>query len=226
MSVFEKRVFLGSTCSFALSWADVVQALNDITREHSNALGLGTDYHLERDLAWVVTRYHLVLHRPLHAGEVVLTTEPYSFKRMMGYRVYTLMQNGQVALEGRVQYMLINIKTKAAVLPTPFMIERFDAKYSDHRTLPFPKLKAAEHTKVKKRKAEIKKSDIDANGHVNNAAYFRYFEDVFALDQPCELSVTYKEEVFLGDHITVLKQGHQSVSIEKEGRVVFQCFKA
>ena len=226
MSVFCKPFTLGRLCSGALDLQDVIQALNDITRLHSDALNLGTSYHLAYDLAWVVTRYHVRVLTPLRAGTYRVCTEPYSFKRMMGYRLYEFYEGDTKVLEGSVQYMLINIKTKAAVHPTAEMIERFDARHADNRTLTFSKFKNTLEIPSNTAQYHIQAKDIDANGHVNNAAYFRYLQAGFNLKQPSEVSVTYKEEVFLNDLIEVKlyrKDNHTLAIIEKEGRVVFEC---
>lgn len=226
MSVFKKAMVLGSPCSGDFSLQDLIQALNDITRLHSDSLGLGTAYHLAYDLAWVVTRYHVNVLRPMKASTYTVSTEPYSFKRMMGYRLYDIYEGETKVCEGSVQYMLINIKTKEAVNPTPYMIERFDARHQDGQTLTFPKIKKGHEGPIKKAVYKIKAKDIDANGHVNNAAYFRYLQEGLHLNQASEIFVTYKEEVFLHDPIEV-KYYHTNngpmATIEKEGRVVFEC---
>lgn len=225
MASFTRTMVLGQGNN-PLTLHDLIQSLNDITRMHSDALGLGTDYHLAHDLAWVVTRYHVIIKTPFEAGEVSVSTEPFSFKRMMGYRVYELRRDGQLLVEGSVQYMLINLKTKAPVYPTDEMIERFNARYTDGRTLSFPKHKFHEPNKIKQWMYTVLKSDIDANGHVNNAAYFKAIEGPYVSE--CQsLSVTYKEEVFLGDEVIITHyrvDGGLWVVMEKDSRVVFECF--
>ena len=224
MAFFTRTMGLGQENN-PLTLHHIIQALNDITRVHSDALGLGTDYHLARDLAWVVTRYHVTFVKPFEAGDVQVSTEPYSFKRMMGYRVYDIHKDGVLLVEGSVQYMLINLKTKVPVYPTDEMIERFSARYNDGRTLSFPKHKFHKQNKGKQWTYTVLETDIDANGHVNNAAYFKAIEGPYVSE--CQsLSVTYKEEVFLGDEVLITHYHVDAglwVVMEKESRVVFEC---
>ncbi len=193
-----KQCYTVHATSFSI--ADFMQGLNDITRAHSDAVGLGTDFYLDRDLAWVVARYHIrVLEAVPLEQPLTLTTAPTHFKKMMGYRYYQL-QSDRLLVEGFVHYMLINIKTKEAVSVTPELMEGFsvDETLPQHR---FSKLSVEGPWEILGQKTVLQEH-MDANGHLNNAAYFRYLP-ALEINEFSLWDVQYKEESFAGDSLTV-----------------------
>ena len=209
------------TITSPYSMAQFMQGLNDITRAHSDAVGLGTDFYLDRDLAWVVVRYHIrVLNNTPNNTELTLITAPTHFKKMMGYRYYGLSSD-ELLIEGFVHYMLINIKTKEPVSVTPELMEGFEV----NEVLPryrFTKPTSEGPWEQIDQKVVLQEH-MDANGHLNNAAYFHYLP-ALELNDFSAWDVHYKEESFVGDVLTLYRSiGNEGITykLTKENQEVF-----
>ena len=209
------------TITSPYSMAQFMQALNDITRAHSDAVGLGTDFYLDRALAWVVVRYHIrTIKNTPNNTELTLITAPTHFKKMMGYRYYGLSSD-EILIEGFVHYMLINIKTKEPVSVTPELMEGFEVNEALPRYR-FTKLSIEESWEEIYQKVVLQEH-MDANGHLNNAAYFHYLP-ALEINDFSTWDVQYKEETFVGDILTLYRCGDPegvSYKLTKENQDIF-----
>ncbi len=194
-----------------LSVSVLMQYLNDIMERNANSYGASADYHLKQNLAWVLTEYQLNIHQmPKVSNDVMVGTLPYSFKRMMGYRIYTVKDMaGEVLIEGRGKFMLIDMKSKQFVRPTPELLNLFTDAKQEPEALKFDKWPHDDKQERARMQIVVSHEDIDVNGHVNNACYGMYAyrglpEDIgkdLVLD---ELLLKYKKETFVHDELSVV----------------------
>ncbi len=184
----------------------LMKYLNDIMERNANSYGASAAFHLERNLAWVLTEYQLKVHQmPKASDDVLVGTLPYSFKRMMGYRIYTIKNlNEDVLIEGKGKFMLIDIKSKQFVRPTEALLSLFTDAKKEPEALPFAKWPSADKHVINQMMFTVSHEDIDVNGHVNNACYGVYAyralpEHVGNHLELSELFLKYKKETFVED---------------------------
>ncbi len=211
-----------------LKVATLMKWLNDIMEENANSYGAGADYHLRRNLAWVLAEYQIDIDCLPKVGEKVkVGTLPYSFKRMFGYRLYRVCDEVENPIvKGKGKFLLIDIKTKQMVRPAPELLAKFTDAKKEPESLAFPKWNADKEKQVTRETMEISEDMADANAHVNNAEYVRIAETVlqgYDLSNIEGIRVRYKKEVFPGDTVSVAAYTGESglvVTFEKDGELV------
>ncbi|MCR4901647.1 MAG: acyl-[acyl-carrier-protein] thioesterase [Butyrivibrio sp.] len=140
----------------------------------------------ERNLAWVVSSWQIVINRLPRLGEnVVIGTLPYELKGFIGMRNFFMdTEDGERLAMANSIWSLIDIEKGVPcritedILETYPLDEKLDMNYSP-RKLPFPKKSGEEgELFVQGEKLEIIKNHLDTNHHVNNAQYISIALDV------------------------------------------------
>jgi len=191
----------------ALQVGTLFHLFNDIMERNANSYGASAEYHLERDLAWVLAQYEVTIYQwPKADTHVTVGTIPYSFKRMMGYRKYEMRNNkGDLLMEGKGKFLLINIKTKAMVKPDASLLDKFTDAKKEPMALDFEKIRPKEQKHMFTLKRLITKKHIDVNAHMNNAYYLEIASEYLTIEteQIKKINVTYKQEAKEHDQITL-----------------------
>lgn len=207
----------------ALHPGDLFHILNDVMAFHTASVGLDHHFHAARQQMWVLTAYDLELNQPFDFTQpVIAKTAPYSFKRMYGYRQYTLnSRDGQTIGEAKGRFVLINTATEQLMVPDAELLKHFEATRSESVALPmFKPGKIPKQRPSFKQTVLVTPKHIDVNGHVNNAFYpdwaFSYLPDSHEwLKKKLFIHVQFKREVFEKETVELdyytLKEGFDVV---------------
>lgn len=130
------------------------------------------EYLKERDLAWLLGAWQVIIYRRPKLGErVEITTIPYEFRSFIGNRNFILKtEEGEVLAKANSIWTLINMKTFKPEKPTPFMLEgyelgtKIDMDYKPRKIVPGKFIS-------QEMPFQVGKHLLDSNQHVNNAAY-------------------------------------------------------
>ncbi len=184
--------------------------LSDIMGRNAASYGADFEYHLQRNLVWVLVNYEVSIKRMPKADEtIVVGTLPYSFKKMYGFRVYEVKdQNGNVIIEGKGKFVLLNYSEKKLVIPDQALLDLFVDAKKEEIAIPFEKIRSLKETPLVEKKTMVNASYIDINGHMNNAVYVAVAndfapQDFVDLNTVSNIYVAYKKEAFLNDEITL-----------------------
>ena len=183
--------------------------LEDAAIAHSESVGYGLAQVKAEELAWLLNRWHLQMDRYPKLGEkVIIETWPSSFERFYGRREF-LIKNMNREIIGRATTLWIfyNIATKR---PSRIRTE-FGKVYGldPLRAIndPFdPLLAIGVGAGECEQEFSVRRSDIDTNGHVNNANYLQWMlevvpEDIYQNTQLASLEIQYKKETTYGSRI-------------------------
>ncbi len=167
-----------------LTLAAAFNYFQEIAGNHAQDLGVGRDFMTASGQAWILSRMTAVLdRRPRWGAEVRVRTWPRGTARLFAIRDYEMSsEDGQVVGRGRSAWLIVDTATLrprrpealAASLPAN---EGMDA-------LPDGAQGLSERDglqDVGRRTAAY--SDIDYNGHVNNARYVQWIQDVLPVDE-------------------------------------------
>lgn len=192
----------------------LTKMLSDIMERNADSYGAGASYHLSRNLAWVLTEYQLEIERwPVAEETITVGTLPYSFKKMYGFRVYSVKDTkGNPLVEGKGKFLLIDIGTKRMVKPDSEILDKFTDASKEQKALPFEKwhLKADEPLYSIER--TVTHDLIDVNGHLNNAhsvtMAYEVMDPKFLKDHSIRtMYVRYRKEAFKDDRLTITLYG-------------------
>ena len=166
----------------------------------------------ERNLAWVVSSWQVVINRLPKLGErVVIGTVPYELKGFIGMRNFFMdTEEGERLSVANSVWSLIDIERGVPSRITPDIVESYpldDKLQMDYapRKLPFPDRDAEDSgTFSISNKIEITKQHLDTNQHVNNAQYITLaFDAIGDFDYRTlkQIRAEYKKQSHLGDII-------------------------
>jgi len=194
--------------------------LSDIMERNANSYGAGAEFHLSRNLAWVLTEYQVDFKKwPENEENVIVGTLPYSFKKMYGFRVYRgKSEDDATIFEGKGKFVLIDIKTKRLVKPTQDILDLFTDAKKEPVVLPFEKWRLKSERLLLSKRAIISHDYIDVNGHLNNAhsvtlAYKVLDPEIIGQGSIKSIYVKYKKEAFKNDEV--------SINLYEEGENVY-----
>ena len=204
-----------------LSVPGVVNYLQDCSTFQSEDLKMGIDYLEQSHRAWWLSSWQIVINRyPRLGEEIVVSTWPYDFKGIYGYRNFTICdKQGEYLVKANSIWCLFVTKDGR-----PAKVERVDIRgyqtegdkkldmeYAPRRIALSGEYEAGEPVTVTLH-------HIDTNRHVNNAQYVAVAREAIPESfQIREIRVEYKKAAVLGDVMI------PRISREKEACTVALC---
>lgn len=199
----------------------IINYFQDCTTENSETIGVGHDYLVERERAWILNSWQVeIMRRPQVCESIEVSTWATGFKGVFGPRDFCMKttKDEEIA-RAHSLWVYIDTKTGRPIKPTEEEITVYEVGE------PIPMEEVSRKIKVPDGAIEVdtfsvRKYHIDTNAHVNNSKYIELACE--ALPETFEvqkLRVEYKKAAVMGDTI-VLRQ-----VIEEERIVVELCDK-
>ena len=187
-----------------LDLTGIINYFQDCSTFQSEDLGLGFDFLEQHNLCWIIANWQIVIHRyPKLNEKIVISTWPYAFKSMFGYRNFTIAtESGEIlAAANSIWVLMDTVKMRPckvdAELFAPYEIEEAYPMEKAPRTIAIPEDFTAYDA------FPVTKSSLDTNNHVNNGQYIKmaadYLPEQFEIK---EMRAEYRKSAVLGDMIT------------------------
>lgn len=185
-----------------LSLESLLDYFQDCSTFQSEELGVGLEYLDEREMAWVLSVWQIVVERyPKLCEAVSVGTIPYEIKGPIGQRNFLMeTEQGERLAYANSIWILMDMGKMRPVKATKEMLEayrlgeRLEMDYAPRR-IAIPGMEGEKQEAV-----EIKYHHLDTNCHVNNGQYVRiameYLPDGFIIRQ---MRAEYKKQAVLGD---------------------------
>lgn len=176
--------------------------LQEISIAHTEALGAGRAKTLDKGALWVVCRVRLEVEKlPCYDDEITLSSWAGDTMRVLFPRYYEMTdESGTPLVKASAVWLLMDAKKRKMVFP-----ENYDVVVPGIRTgreipLSFG-VSLGEQEKTKRFKVAY--SQVDINGHMNNAKYLDCMDDVLGKDYLAShalktLEVEFKSEIKYG----------------------------
>jgi acyl-ACP thioesterase len=212
MDVFEKKyaVTVGDVdAGRSIKPSVLFNFFQSLTTEHGEDLGVGLDMMMKNGQGWILSRFSVLIERRPKFGETLtIRTWPQGFEHIFCMRNYDVLDDSGVILARASSFWLIldiekrrPLRPAALGVPLPLNEGRF---FLEGGARNLPKIDA--HVKAAERTAYY--SDIDFNGHVNNARYVEWVQD--ALPEGCvknaaklRIDMNYVGEVAPGETVGI-----------------------
>ena len=180
--------------------------LQESAAEHAFKSGLSGEELLKKNLAWILSRYHIEINHYPQKGETIeVKTWPCLVKGIFTLREYEIYTSESIAAKATSSWMAVDLKKKKPVkinqhLPSFPMYER--RALNDK----FKRLPDFTQSDLELR-FPVLKADLDFNRHVNNVVYIKCAaetvpEKVIMNSRLTSIEVNYRNETFYGDWIT------------------------
>lgn len=185
---------------------------------HAVHLGFGYDDLIKTNTAWILSRVHVeFIDTPKWREEITLNTWHKGLNRLFFLRDFVLTDDeGKERVKATTSWLVLNLETRRLVRD-PKLIEEGTVCTENALETPADKVqipKDAEPELV--RTHQVSYSDIDTNGHTNNAMYMQWSMNAVGYDitssRPVkEFTINFNHETKAGDHVEIYR-----AAVEKE----------
>lgn len=203
MYTFESRVRYSETDEFGcLSLAGIMNYLQDCSTFQSEDLHMGINYLKDKNRAWWLSSWQILIDRYPHMGEKIsISTWPYGFKGIFGYRNFTIRDEwGESLVRADSNWFFFDL-----IKNTPIRVEEDEIRgYGQgEKALAMPyaprRILLPEHL-IQGEPVVTARHHLDTNFHVNNAQYVEIARELLPERLTIgEVRVEYKNAAVLGD---------------------------
>lgn len=159
--------------------AAVFDFFQEVAANHAEELGVGNAWLRDRGLAWILSRMSVEVDlRPGRGSGYLVRTWPRGTDKIFAVRDYELVApDGRTAARGRSAWLIVDVAAQRPRRPEAFAAGLPLNEGRDALAGGAAALKAREGLLPAGRRS-ASYSDIDYNGHVNNARYVQWAQDV------------------------------------------------
>jgi medium-chain acyl-[acyl-carrier-protein] hydrolase len=184
-----------------LTMSSAFNFCQEVAGNHARTLGVGAEVLRDKGFAWVLSRMSLALEeRPGWGTRIIARTWPRGRDRLFALRDYQLMTpDERIFARGRSAWILLNTTTLRPQRVEALGVDIPDNPGMDALLDGVKSVEGRDDCAVRgERRAGY--SDIDYNGHVNNARYVQWIQDILPI-QPLlnaaslRLDINYLAEV-------------------------------
>lgn len=186
-----------------LTLESLLDYFQDCSTFHSEDIGLGVDYLRQRDMAWILSSWQIVVDRyPKLCERVIIGTAPYEFKSFIGYRNFLMQtEDGERLAYANSVWSLMDMKKMMPVRPPVEMLEGY--VLSEKMQMDYaPRKIAVPEGGTHMENVFVGVHNLDTNGHMNNGQHVRmamkYIPGNFHITQ---MRAEYKKQAMLNDTI-------------------------
>lgn len=210
--------------SWLLKPASFMNLAQEAAGRHAVYLGFGYDDLIVSNTAWILSRVHVeFIDTPKWREDITLTTWHKGLNRLFFLRDFVLTDaQGKERVKATTSWLVLNLETRRLVRD-PKLIEEGTVCTENAIETPADKVqmpKEVEPEFVMEHKVAY--SDIDTNGHANNAMYMHWAMDAVDYDiastRPVkEFTINFNHETKAGEVVELYK----AVVEKEDGRHVF-----
>lgn len=191
--IFEREYYLRTSdydCRMKLNPASVLDLFQDAAGCHAEALGIGFQPMLERELLWAVAKIKFqILTDPEMHQKVRVRTWPLPPSRVGFRREYLMLDEaGNTLVKGASDWVLMHARERR-LMPVKDVYPQGDEYCTDQT---FEGRISKVHDFEPEGAGRVVRpgfSDLDMNGHVNNAKYANFVMDALDLAPEEEISL-------------------------------------
>lgn len=204
--------------SWRLKPAAFMDLAQEMANRHATVLGFGYDNLIKTKTAWILSRMNIKFEKtPLWRDEVSLTTWHKGLNRLFFLRDFIMKdKEGNECVKATTSWLVLNLETRRLVRD-PYLMDEGTTCSDNVIETPADKVqmpKDIEPELIVEHKVAY--SDVDLNGHTNNAMYMHWAMDAVdysvASARPVrEMTINFNHETKAEDIVKIFK-----TDVEKE----------
>lgn len=210
--------------AWRLKPASFMNFAQEAAGNHAVYLGFGYDELIAKNTAWILSRVHVVFNDiPKWKEDITLTTWHKGLNRLFFLRDFVLTdKEGRERVKATTSWLVLDLATRRLVRD-PKLMEDGTVCTDNAIETPADKVQMPKDIEaVHVMDHVVAYSDVDMNGHTNNAMYMQWAMDAVDYDiastMPVkEFTINFNHETKPGDVVAVYK----ARIIEGEGRRVY-----
>lgn len=184
----------------------LLECMQAASTDHAELLGVGREALLRHDLFWAVARQQVeILRLPVIGETLTIETWPGEASRAAHPRFLVGRCGEETVFRGAAMWLFMNVNTREMILPQASGLRLNGITRGGEIALPrsiAPRLYANETRRT------VRYSELDCNGHLNNARYLSWAEDLLPSawhreHVPSMLRICYLNEALEGQEIVL-----------------------
>lgn len=204
--------------SWRLKPTSFMNMAQEAAGRHAVYLGFGYDDLIRNNTAWILSRVHVeFVDAPKWREEVTLNTWHKGLNRLFYLRDFLVTDNeGKARVKATTSWLVLNLETRKLVRD-PMLMEEGTVCNENVIETPADKVQMPKDAVPELvRSHAVSYSDIDTNGHTNNAMYMQWamnsVDYEIASSKPVkEFTINFNHETKAGDVVDIYR-----ASVEKE----------
>ena len=192
--------------------SSLVNFFCDIGNAQTEYLGETIDDLLAKNVAWVFYKYDIKIYEyPKYRDKIKVQTIPAAFNKFYAYRRYSVFnEEGKLLAEGIALFFMIDINRRRPTRISHEHMKLYDAEDVNGLKIDMDDLMCIESEDISK-EFNVRYSDIDSNGHVNNVKYIEWAIESVPVDVVKEyqlerVKVIFEKETTYGNKVNVVSQ--------------------
>ena len=172
-----------------LRMSELFRLLEDISIAHTEALGCTRRETLDRGLLWIITRQLVEIDEmPVYDDEITIRGWQGDMMHVIFPRFYEVIKGGKVIIRAKAMWSLIDERERQIIMPEDYGIELPGRPGSDDMFLTALVIPESAGEPVSRAEIVTRFSQMDINGHMNNATYFNMIDDAIWNDVSSRVS--------------------------------------
>lgn len=210
--------------SWLLKPASFMNLAQEAAGRHAVHLGFGYDDLIVSNTAWILSRVHVeFIDTPKWREDITLTTWHKGLNRLFFLRDFILTDaQGKERVKATTSWLVLNLETRRLVRD-PKLMEEGTVCTENAIEIPADKVQMPKEVEPEfVMEHRVAYSDIDTNGHANNAMYMHWAMDAVDYDiastRPVkEFTINFNHETKAGEVVKLYK----AVVEKEDGRHVY-----
>lgn len=179
---------------------------------HAVHLGFGYDDLIKTNTAWILSRVHVeFVDTPKWREEITLSTWHKGLNRLFFLRDFLITDNeGRERVKATTSWLVLNLETRRLVRD-PNLMEDGTVCSENVIETPADKVQMPKDAEAELVRTHlVSYSDIDTNGHTNNAMYMQWSMNAVGYEitssRPVkEFTINFNHETKAGDHVEIYR---------------------
>lgn len=148
-----------------------------------------------------------ILERPKYNDEIEVRTWAKYSNSKFAYKDFEIYINGKKCVNATSKWIVINLLTKQIVPVTKEYVDIYSPEQKEAiKVSELGRIEEEENFDISK-KVEIRKSDMDINGHMHNLNYLDLIAELMDFDEEFDkFRIIYKKEIKYGQDVCVLRK--------------------
>ncbi|MDR0669501.1 MAG: acyl-ACP thioesterase [Treponema sp.] len=196
-----------------LTLASTFDLFQEAAINHAEALGVGRDAMVKTGQLWVLSRLSVIWdRRPVWREQIAVRSWPRGWEKLFALRDYDIRdREDRAVVRGRSCWIILDMEKRRPLRPQAIMETLPLNEGIDAMTGIPVSLESRDDLRLLGERRALY-SDVDYNGHVNNARYIQWIQDLMdsALLEQCgraRLDINYLGEVRPGETIELWTAG-------------------
>ena len=215
--------------SWRLKPTSFMNMAQEAAGRHAVYLGFGYDDLIKTNTAWILSRVHVeFVDTPKWRDEITLNTWHKGLNRLFFLRDFLITDSeGRERVKATTSWLVLNLKTRRLVRD-PNLMEEGTVCTENVIETPADKVQMPKDVEAELVRTHlVSYSDIDTNGHTNNAMYMQWSMNAVGYDitssRPVkEFTINFNHETKAGDHVEIYRafvEKEDGLHVFVEGKV-------